>query len=103
MTPSVQRVDVLRGVDWPWQYTGRVVRNTLLDRWHDRITDLAAYPTEECARYNASPEDDMATRVLIAGEAVDLIDSIEPAATIIKRISTEAKLHLSQPPRLELT
>lgn len=95
--------DVLRGVDWPWYYTGRVARNSLLEKWHDRIADLAADPSAERDRYDASPADDMSTRVLIAGESVDLIHSIEPAAMIVERISAEAEEHLSHPSRLELS
>ena len=87
--------DVLRGVDWPWHYTGRVVRNEVLDQWHDRIEDLKAGPEVARANYDASDPDDLSTRVLIAGEAVDLINSIEPAGSIVTSISAQAEKLLS--------
>lgn len=83
--------DVLRGVDWPWHYTGRVVRNAVLDKWHNNIEALKAEAGLEKAAYDASDSDDLNTRVLIAGESVDLIKSIKPAATIIQEISAEAE------------
>ena len=83
--------DVLRGVDWPWHYTGRVVRNTVLDQWHDNIEGLKARAEDARAAYDASDPDDLSTRVLIAGEAVDLIRSVEPAETIMSDISAEAE------------
>lgn len=83
--------DVLRGVDWPWHYSGRVVRNAVLDKWHNNIEGLKAKAGPEKAAYDASDSDDLSTRVLIAGEAVDLIRSVKPAATIIEDISAEAE------------
>ena len=34
--------DVARGLNWPRQFTGRVVRNDFLNRWHDDMAGLEA-------------------------------------------------------------
>ena len=83
--------DVLRGVDWPWHYTGRVLRNAVLEKWHGNIEELKANAGPERAAYDASDSDDLNTRVLIAGESVDLIGSVKPAAKIIQDISAQAE------------
>ena len=82
--------DVARGVDWPWHFTGRVVRNAFLDQWHGDIGGLQARADAERARYEAADDEDFATRVLIAGEALDLIDGIDTADTIVRRTVAEA-------------
>ena len=83
--------DVLRGVDWPWHYTGRVVRNAVLDKWHESIENLKKNSTTAKAAYDASDADDLSTRVLIAGEAVDLIKSVKSAESIVQEMSLEAE------------
>ena len=77
--------DLARGVDWPWHYTGRVIGNEFSDRWHGNIDGMKADIDTQRAVYEAAPADDFSTRVVIAGEAVDLIDSIEPAAEIVAK------------------
>lgn len=75
--------DVARDADWPWQYTGRVVGNAFSDQWHGDIDGLQKDVEAQRAVYNASADDDFSTRVVIAGEAVDLISSVEPAEKIV--------------------
>jgi len=82
--------DVARGVDWPRHFTGRVVANAFAERWRHDIAGLERAAAAERARYAASAEDDFSVRALIAGEAVDLIDRIEPAAAIVERVAGEA-------------
>ncbi|MEL6265320.1 MAG: nitronate monooxygenase [Pseudomonadota bacterium] len=86
--------DVARGAAWPRAYTGRVVANAFLTRWHDRIDALKADPGPERARYAESAPDDLDTRVLIAGEALDLIHRIEPAGRIVETTAAEAAARL---------
>lgn len=90
--------DVLRDVDWPQNYTGRIVQNDVLRRWHGDLGGLSQNLGEERARYLASDEDDYSTRVLIAGEALDLVGSIEPAGDIVRRIDAEAQDILARAP-----
>jgi nitronate monooxygenase len=76
--------DLARDVDWPWHYSGRVIGNDFSDRWHGDIPGMKADIDAQRDAYNAAAEDDFATRVVIAGEAVDLIDSVKPAADIVQ-------------------
>ncbi|MEM8795187.1 MAG: nitronate monooxygenase [Pseudomonadota bacterium] len=91
--------DVARNVDWPWYFTGRVGRNAFSDEWHNDIETLKSNAERERLRYDNADPDDFSTRVVIAGEAVDLIDAIEPASAIIERTVAEAISLLDQAPR----
>jgi len=82
--------DVARGADWPWHFTGRVVANEFARQWHGDIENLKRQAETEKARYDASDPDDLSIRVLIAGESLDLVSSIEPAGDILERVVREA-------------
>lgn len=76
-------------------YTGRALRNHFLERWDGREGDLAlALETERAAYHAAAAEGNCDTMVVWAGEAVDLIKSVESAATLVERISAEAEAEL---------
>lgn len=83
--------DIMRELPWPEEFTARIQRNRFVDRWRGRESELAQQVEVEGPRYieafaNGDPED---TAVWF-GEAAGLIDAIEPAATIIERMVTEA-------------
>ncbi len=65
--------DLARGHDWPGEFTGRVLHNEFSRRWHGDVAGLRAQLEGERARYEATAADDLATRVVHAGEVVDLI------------------------------
>lgn len=89
--------DVIRGYDWPPEYTGRALRNRFSATWHGREAALAAAPDSERARYAAAAAaGDVDTAVVFAGEGVDLIRSIEPAGAILERLLGEAERALAQ-------
>lgn len=88
--------DVARDLDWPWEFTGRVAANAFLRTWHDDMAGLKANASRELARYEASDPDDFSIRALIAGEAVDLVQSIEPAGDILHRMVRQAAEKLRQ-------
>lgn len=91
--------DVVRNVDWPAPYNGRVVRNAFLEKWHGDMDGLATRAEAERRRYAEADETDYETRVLIAGEALDLIHDIPPAGDIVRAISSAAEVLLSGAPR----
>lgn len=87
--------DLIRGYDWPPIYPGRAVRNGFMARWHGRESDLAKALETERAGYQAAARDgDFDTAVIWAGEAVDLIKSVDSASAIVARISAEAEAQL---------
>lgn len=82
--------DVARNAQWPWQFTGRTVANAFARQWHDDLDGLRRNADRERARYDAADPDDYEIRVLIAGEALDLIGSIAPAETIVEDVVRQA-------------
>lgn len=83
--------DVVRGIDWPPEFTMRMRRNAFTDRWHGDEKVLAANVNIEGPRYRAAFADgDPDNAGVVFGEAAGLIHSIEPAGAIIERIVDEA-------------
>lgn len=83
--------DVVRGIDWPAEFTMRVRRNAFTDRWHGDETTLAANVDVEGPRYRTAFADgDPDNAGVVFGEAAGLIHSIEPAGAIIERMVDEA-------------
>jgi len=91
--------DIARDVNWPDQYTGRVVQNDFSRKWHNHVHRVQANSVEGRDEYNSSDSEDYATRVVIAGEASDLIDSVLPVADIIESTITQATHLLSEAPK----
>ncbi|HZT88811.1 MAG TPA: nitronate monooxygenase [Stellaceae bacterium] len=89
-TQQTRVFDIVRGAPWPSIYPGRALRNAFSAEWHGREDDLTARQAEVEKTYLASPPDDFATRVVWAGEGVDLVKDITTAAEIIERVVTEA-------------
>ena len=90
-TARTRIFDTARGYSWPAQYTGRALRNRFFEQWHDRDDALAAH-AQELARYRAAAQSgDFDTALIYIGEAMDLVHRIEPAASIIERIGSDAE------------
>jgi nitronate monooxygenase len=83
--------DIIRRKEWPERFDIRVVRNAFIDQWHGQESELITNRDAETARYDtASGAGDPSVAGIIAGEAIGLIDSVEPAAQIIARMVHEA-------------
>ena len=95
-TAQTRIFDIIRGYEaWPEPYTARAVRNDFFGRWHGREGELAeALATEMPAYQRALLEGDCETAMVLAGEVVDLIDAVEPAAELVWRIGAEAETQL---------
>jgi nitronate monooxygenase len=94
-TARTRVFDIVRGYDWPQPFTGRALRNRFLERWNGREGDLrGALETERQAYQSATREGDYETAMVWAGEAVDLIKSVERASALVVRISIEAEAQL---------
>ena len=88
--------DIARRNVWPAPYTGRVLRNEFSERWRGREAELMQHQAEEAARYDEAREaGDFDTAAVIAGEAVDMISDIPPAAEVVERIAKEASALLA--------
>ncbi len=63
-----------------------------MERWDGREDDLTAVLAEEIPAFRAAVrEGDVETAMVWAGEAVDLISDVAPAAELIRRIGAEAE------------
>jgi nitronate monooxygenase len=83
--------DISRRLAWPAPFTGRALRNAHADYWLGREIDLLQQIEVEAARYAAAREaGDFDIAVVHAGEAVDLIKDMPPAAIIVERVVSEA-------------
>ena len=95
-----QTMDLARKLDWPRQYSARVLVNEFIRRWHGREEELVAVADEEAAKYRAGwIEGDPEKSNTFVGEIVGLIRSIEPASDIIERMMREAEELLQSKPR----
>ncbi len=83
--------DIARGLPWPQEFTARIQRNGFVNRWRDRESELAEHIDVEGPRYlQAVADGDPENTAVWFGEAAGLIDAVEPAATIVERMVTEA-------------
>jgi nitronate monooxygenase len=95
-TAQTRVFDVIRGYGaWPAPFAARALRNDFFARWHGREGDLeAALATEQPAYERAVARGDVATAMVLAGEAVDLIGAVVPAAELVRQIGAEAVTQL---------
>ena len=88
--------DLARGYQWPREYTGRAVRNRFADAWHGHEDALTANDAERARYAEAAARGDADIAVVFAGEGIDLIHAIEPAATILAHVIQEAEAAIAQ-------
>ena len=83
--------DVASGTVWPGAYV-RVLRNRALERWLGREGELR-YRKVEVSRAAAAARQagDLEESFLAFGATAGLIDSIEPAGELVRRIAAEAE------------
>ncbi len=100
-TTRTKVFDTVRGYTWPEPYDGRAIRNAFLERWQGNDAGLLAAMETEGPRYkDAAAQGDTNTMVMFAGENIDLIRDLPPAAEIVARIAKEGETLLARPPGL---
>jgi nitronate monooxygenase len=83
--------DIVRELPWPQEFTARIQRNEFVNRWHGHEAELEEQAPVEGPRYlQAFADGDPENTAVWFGEAAGLIDTIEPAATIIERMVSDA-------------
>ncbi|MBX3028269.1 nitronate monooxygenase [bacterium] len=84
--------DIVRGLPWPSGWNGRAIRNAFTERWHGREEALQAARDAEQRRYaEAAQAGDLDTALVWAGEGVDLVRDVPPAAAIVAAIAGDAE------------
>jgi len=100
-TIRTSTVDIVRDIPWPREFTARVMRNGFVEQWHGAETALAAAREGEMRRYrDAVTRADFSIACVFGGEAMAMIDKVEPAAEIIARMVADAEAALARGARL---
>jgi nitronate monooxygenase len=95
-TQQTRVFDIVRNAPWPSHYPGRTIRNDFSERWHGDESNLIADRANLEKAFTATPDDDVDTRAVWAGESADLIKGSPSAADIIDTVIAEAIAALSQ-------
>ncbi|MFE6779306.1 NAD(P)H-dependent flavin oxidoreductase [Streptomyces sp. NPDC057702] len=90
-TVDTRCFDVVRGIPWDAAYRARSVRNDFTRAWAGRETELAARRTEiEPGWAAAVARDDTDQRALFAGQVLDLVRDVPPAAQVVHGVVADA-------------
>jgi len=91
-TVRLTSVDIARGSNWPKEFTGRALRNAFVERWHGREDEYRLQAPALRADYLAALAEGRSDEVgIYVGEAIGLMDEIQPAATIVADIVSTAE------------
>ena len=89
--------DIVRGLSWPNGFSGRALRNAFSERWHGHEEELRAARSQEQPPFTAAVQTgDYETAMVWAGEGIDLVRAVLPAATIVDQMMREAENALVQ-------
>src|SRR3954452_24550974 len=84
--------DIVRGKNWPPVYTGRVLANDFVARWHGHETELVEHLVAARAEYTHAVEaDDVDLANVIVGEAVGQVHAIEDAGNVVRGMAAQAE------------
>ena len=87
------------GLPMPEGIAGRVVRNAFTDEWHGREAELVARLGQVRPELEAATEaGDARIGSLWAGQGAGLVDAVEPAGAIVRRLVDEAERLLRERP-----
>lgn len=96
--------DVVRQRAWPKGYTGRLMKNDFIEKWHGREEELAAMRSSERDRVEAAyAAGDYDTANVTVGESIGLVNDVPRAADLVRQIAAEASACLGKyaPTRIE--
>jgi nitronate monooxygenase len=89
--------DIIRQRFWPPGYTGRLMRNDFIEKWHGHEKELARVHGEELSKVEeAAKSDDLDTANVTVGESIGLIHDIPKAADLINRMVAQASNRFTQ-------
>ena len=91
--------DLARGARWPPKWGVRTLRNAVVEQWRGQEEELEkelkANPTTREAYEKAAADGDPSVAPVLAGEGIDLITDIAPAAELVEAIVRQAEMALS--------
>ncbi|MGY1682916.1 NAD(P)H-dependent flavin oxidoreductase [Geodermatophilus sp. SYSU D01176] len=84
--------DIVRGKSWPPVYTGRVLANDFVVRWHGHEAELLEDLDAARAEFSHAVEaDDVDLANMIVGEAVGQVHAIEDAGDVVRSMAAQAE------------
>lgn len=86
--------DVAQQIPWPPSFPGRAIANEFARQWHNRESELARDEDARRAFQEAKAGEDYSKAFIYAGQSVGLLDRVEPAAAIVRRIVADAEARL---------
>jgi len=89
-------LDVVRGARWPAQYPGRTLAHPVLDQWRGREAELVADPGAQQAYQDGVARGEFPPVPVWAGEAIDLITDLPPAADLVGVLAAQAEEALAR-------
>ena len=91
-TKRTQVFEVVRGLEWPEEYSGRALRNDFLECWEGWEKELArARDGEAEAFQEAEQKGNTDIAMVWCGEAAVLISDVPMAAELVRRVGAEAE------------
>ncbi|MFI5067097.1 MAG: nitronate monooxygenase [Streptosporangiales bacterium] len=85
-------LDIARGSRWPARYPARTLGHPFLDQWRGREDELAADPgAARLAYQDGVARGELPPQPVWAGEAVDLIHDLPPAAALVGALAAQAE------------
>ncbi len=86
--------DVAQGIPWPAEFRGRALGNAFTERWSGREAELAADGEARAGLAFAVRAADTSLAPIYAGQTVGMLNHVEPAADILRRIEHDAEQRL---------
>ena len=87
--------DIARGSAWPSEYSARILDHRFYDRWRGREDELTpgSAAREDCQRAyrEAVAAGDLPESPVWAGEGIDLITDVTPAADLVALLADQAQ------------
>ena len=85
-------VDIVRKIKWSKRYSGRVLSNIFIERWHGRENELEAAIEQEAASWaRAQATGDAAIAAPFVGEAIGIVSDAPGAADIVQSLVADAR------------
>ncbi|MFT4958992.1 MAG: nitronate monooxygenase [Paracoccaceae bacterium] len=78
--------DILRSKDWKTRYSGRILANDFIRRWHEDEAALRVDPSLKTAWADATARGDMNVASIFVGEAAGMIHKQQAAADILNNM-----------------
>jgi nitronate monooxygenase len=89
--------DIVRKRAWPEGYTGRLMKNEFIEKWHGHEEKLRALQADELEKVEAASRvGDFDVANVTVGESIGMIHDLPEAGDVVRRVVAEAKERLAK-------